>query len=303
MQSINWDDLRYCLAVAREGSVTAAARKLEVNHTTVSRRISALEQELNVTLFDRSTTGWLITPVGETILGSAGHMAEEVNSIRRLVQADRQELSGKLRVTSVDICIQRLLLPPLRAFARQYPDIDIELIASTEVIDLSVHDADIAFRTTNQPPANVVGKHIADFAYAVYATPELYGQYREDPRKVSAITWNWMASASTTPAWLAKCFPEMPMRYRVNSLTIAFDLARQGMGFTQLPCAIGDIAPELRRVPVDYREPPVGFWVLSHIDLRTTARIRIFRDFMLEAIAPYVPLIEGERENAWQASR
>ena len=71
MQSINWDDLRYCLAVAKEGSVTAAARKLAVNHTTVSRRISALEQELNVTLFDRSTTGWLITPVGETILGSA----------------------------------------------------------------------------------------------------------------------------------------------------------------------------------------------------------------------------------------
>ena len=216
MQNINWDDLRYCLAVAREGSVTAAARKLEVNHTTVSRRISALEQELNVTLFDRSTAGWLITPVGETILGSAGHMADEVSSIRRLVQADRQELSGKLRVTAVDICIQRLLLPPLKAFARQYPDIEVELIASTEMLDLSVHDADIAFRTTNQPPPNVVGKHIADFAYTVYATPELYAQYLENPRGVSAITWSWAAAANARPAWLANCFPEMAMRYRVN---------------------------------------------------------------------------------------
>jgi len=302
MQNINWDDLRFCLAVAREGSVTAAARKLDVNHTTVSRRITALEQELNVTLFDRSTSGWLITPVGETILASAEHMADEVNSIRRVVQADRQELSGKLRVTAVDICIQRLLLPPLEAFARQYPDIEVELIASTEMLDLSVHDADIAFRSTNQPPPNVVGKHIADFAYAVYADAELYARYLEDPRGVSAITWSWSAAASAAPAWLAKGFPDMPVRYRVNSLSVVLDMARQGMGFAQLPCALGDMVPELRRVPAAHEEPRLGFWVLSHIDLRTTARIRIFRDFMVEAIAPFVPLIEGERENAWQAS-
>ena len=300
MQNINWDDLRFCLAVAREGSVTAAARKLDVNHTTVSRRITALEQELNVTLFDRSTSGWLVTPVGETILGSAEHMADEVNSIRRVVQADRQELSGKLRVTSVDICIQRLLLPPLKAFARQYPDIEVELIASTEMLDLSVHDADIAFRSTNEPPPNVVGKHIADFAYAVYAGEELYARYLEDPRGVSAITLSWSAAAGAAPAWLARDFPGMPVRYRVNSLSVVLDMARQGMGFAQLPCALGDMAPELRRVPGTHEEPRLGFWVLSHIDLRTTARIRIFRDFMLEAIAPFVPLIEGERENAWQ---
>ena len=300
MQSINWDDLRYCLAVAKEGSVTAAARKLEVNHTTVSRRITALEHELKVNLFDRSTTGWLVTPVGETILGSAEHMAEEVNSIRRLVHADRQELRGKLRVTAVDTCIERLLLKPLKDFARRYPDIEIELIASTEVMDLSVHDADIAFRTTSQPPPNVVGKHIADFAQAIYATPELRAQYAAAPQSVSAIVWNWMAAAGAAPEWLATGFPGMPMRYRVNSLNIAFELAKQGMGFAQLPCALGDMAPELRRVPTDYRAAAPGFWVLSHIDLRTTARIRIFRDFMLEAIEPFVPLIRGERENAWQ---
>jgi DNA-binding transcriptional LysR family regulator len=300
MHTMNWDDLRYCLAVAKEGSVTAAARKLAVNHTTVSRRITALEQELEAKLFDRSTSGWLVTPVGETILGSAEHMAEEVNSIRRLVHADRQELSGKLRVTAVDTCIERLLLKPLKDFARRYPDIEIELIASTEVIDLSVHDADIAFRTTNQPPPDVVGKHIADFAHAVYATHELYAQYLAEPRSVSAIVWNWMAAAAPAPAWITDNFPDMPMRYRVNSLNIACQLARQGMGFAQLPCALGDMAPELRRVPIDHRAAGVGFWVLSHIDLRTTARIRIFRDFMLAAIEPFVPLIRGERENAWQ---
>jgi len=303
MQNLNWDDLRYCLAVAREGSVTAAARRLDVNHTTVSRRITALEQELNANLFDRSTTGWLVTPVGEAILGSAEHMAEEVNSIRRLVDADRQELSGKLRVTAVDTCIERLLLTPLKDFARRYPDIEIELIASTEVLDLSVHDADIAFRTTDQPPPNVVGKQIANFAQAVYGTPELLAQHAAAPQSVSAIVWNSMATAGTAPPWLGNGFPGMPMRYRVNSLNIAFELAKQGMGFAQLPCALGDMARELRRVPGAPRETGPGFWLLSHIDLRTTARIRIFRDFMLAAIEPHVPLMRGERENAWRDAR
>jgi DNA-binding transcriptional LysR family regulator len=302
MQSVNWDDLRYCLAVAREGSVTAAARKLEVNHTTVSRRITALEQELNASLFDRSTTGWLITPVGETILGSAEQMAEEVASIQRLVHADRQELSGKLRVTAVDICIQRLLLPPLKAFAAEYPDINIELIASNDALDLSVHDADIAFRTTNQPPPNVVGKRIAEFAYSVYATPELLLQHQENPASVGAISWNMLGGLHTAPDWVQRSFPHMQQRYRVNSLNVAFDLARQGMGFALLPCALGDMAAELIRVEADHQHPRLGLWVLSHIDLRTTARIRIFRDFMLEAITPWVPLIEGEREHAWRSA-
>jgi DNA-binding transcriptional LysR family regulator len=296
MQSMSWDDLRYCLAVASEGSLTAAARKLEVNHTTVSRRITALERELNAPLFDRSTTGWLLTPVGETIVKSAEQMAEEVHSIRRLVQADRQELSGKLRITAVDICIQRLLLPGIKAFSALYPDISIELIASEYSLDLAVHEADIAFRTTNEPPPNVVGKKIAEFANAIYSTPELYLQYRRHPESVGAISWQ--GDGHTLPEWLPQGFGGMAVRYRANSLNVVYDMTRNGMGFSMLPCALGDLEPALQRIPCQISKPRMGLWVLSHIDLRTTARIRIFRDFMIDWILPYVPLIEGEREQA-----
>ena len=99
---------------------------------------------------------------------------------------------------------------------------------------------------------------------------------------------------------MEKCFPDMAVRYRANSLNVVYDLVKQGLGIALLPCGLGDTAHELRRIAVDYEEPGMGFWVLSHIDLRTTARIRIFRDFMLEAISPYVPLIEGKMESAWQ---
>ena len=301
MHNISWDDLRYCLAVVQEGSVTAAARKLDVNHTTVSRRISALERNLNAPLFDRSTAGWLLTPVGETILKFAEQMAEEVHSIQRMAKADRQDLSGKLRVTAVDVCIQRLLLPGIKAFSKLYPDIDIELIASESSLDLSIHEADIAFRTTNEPPQNVVGKKIAEFANAIYGTPQLYRQYQEQPGSVGAISWQ--GDGHSLPGWLSQAFSGMPVRYRANSLNVVYDLTRNGMGFSMLPCALGDMEPALQRLPCQVTSPRAGFWVLSHIDLRTTARIRIFRDFMIDSILPYVPLIEGEREFAYRNAK
>jgi DNA-binding transcriptional LysR family regulator len=298
MQNLNWDDLRYCLAVVREGSVTAAARKLAVNHTTVSRRISALEEDLGATLFDRSTAGWLLTPFGESILEAIRQMDEEVLSIRRHATADRKELSGRIRVTAVDAAFQGLLLPGLRAFTRDHPEITIDLISSDLPFNLAVHEADIAFRATNEPPPNVLGTRIGHFATSIYGTPQLIEQHATEPGSVGALTWT--GDGQTRPDWLQRHYPGMPVRCTYNSLSIAYDLARAGIGFAMLPCGMGDRAPELRRVRPDLLERGLDFWVLSHIDLRTTARLRIFRDFMLDFIAPHVPLMEGQRENAWR---
>jgi DNA-binding transcriptional LysR family regulator len=298
MQSIDWQDLRYLMEIVRGGTLTAAAKKLGVNQTTVSRRISALETALNAPLFDRSNNGWFITPVGESVMRSVEAIAGEVANIGRLVQVDRQELSGRLKITAPDICVQGLLMPGLNEFTRLYPEIDIDLVATEALLDLSLHDADVAFRCTNKPPLNVLGTHIADFTYAVYATPSLYQQYLDDPASVGGIGWS--SEGRTAPEWMLADFPHMQVRYRANSLNVAFNLARQGLGFCQLPCGLGDASAKLRRVPGKYQATTTGFWLLSHIDLRTTARIRIFRDFMLEAMQPYVPLIEGQCERYFE---
>ena len=298
MQSINWQDLRYLMEIVRGGTLSAAARKLGVNQTTVSRRITALEEALNAPLFDRSSNGWFITPVGESVMRSVETIADEVHNIGRLVQVDRQELNGKLRITAPDICIQGLLMAGLNSFTELYPEIDIDLIATEALLDLSVHDADVAFRATNTPPPNVLGTHIADFAYAVYATPSLYQQFLLNPASVGGISWS--RESRTAPEWMRSDFPDMQVRYRANSLSVAFNLARQGLGFALLPCGLGDASAKLRRIPARYQHPVIGFWLLSHIDLRTTARIRIFRDFMLEAIQHYVPLIEGRCERYFE---
>ena len=143
-----------------------------------------------------------------------------------------------------------------------------------------------------------IGKRIAEFAYAVYGTRELCELYQREPEAVTAVTW--MGDGQSVPEWMQKCFPAMQVRYRANTLNIAYELARQGLGFTQLPCGLGDMAPELQRIPVEYQAPRTGFWLLSHIDLRTTARFRIFRDFMVQQINPKVDLIEGRMERAWE---
>ncbi len=298
MQNINWQDLSYLMEIVRGGTLTAAAKKLGVNQTTVSRRITALEEALNAPLFDRSSSGWFITPVGESVMRSVEVIADEVANIGRLVQVDRQELSGKLRITAPDICIQGLLMPGLNTFTQLYPEIDIDLVATEALLDLSVHDADVAFRATNTPPPNVLGTHIADFAYAVYATPPLYRQYLDNPDSVGGISWS--SESRNAPDWMRADFPDMQVRYRGNSLNVAFNLARQGLGIALLPCGLGDASAKLCRIATQYQHPVIGFWLLSHIDLRTTARIRIFRDFMLEAIQPFIPLIEGRHERYFE---
>lgn len=292
MQEIDWNDLRYCLSVVEEGSVTAAARALNVNQTTVSRRISSLESHLGKKLFDRSTSGWILTPVGESILPAARRMQDETDTIKRSVLADSKELRGTLRITAVDVCIQRILLPALQAFSEQYPDIHIEFLASEVTFDIAVHEADMAFRVTDDPPPNVVGTKLAEFAYGVYGHRDLIEKLHTDPASVAAISW--MGDGESRPPWLQKSFPDMKIRYRSNSLNVIYDMIRNGHGIGVLPCGLGDIEPQLQRIECAYDEPAKGFWLLSHIDLRTTARIRIFRDYIVEAIQPHLPLLEGK---------
>ncbi|MFK7731129.1 MAG: LysR family transcriptional regulator [Pseudomonadales bacterium] len=299
MQNLDWNDLRYCLAIVDEGSVTAAAKKLGVNHTTVSRRITALETQLGAPLFDRSNSGWLITPLGESILPEASQMRESAQAISRMVTADRKELSGLIRVTTIDTFMQGAIGPGLMEFTQQYPDIDIELILGDEVLDLASHDADIAFRGTDSPPPNVVGTRLGHFATGVYCTPAVYEQYQNDPGSVSAISWR--GDGKTLPDWMPQYFPGMHLRYRVSSLNVLYDLTRHGYGIAQLPCGLGDASHRLIRVPDTQIGKGPGLWVLSHIDLRTTARIRIFRDFMIEAIEKRMPLLEGKREGYWKS--
>ena len=293
MHGLDWDHVRHFLEVVRSGSVSQAALRLGVNQTTVSRRVSALEALLGKQLFERSAGGWVVTPLGERLVAPAEQMAEEVNAIARQVVADSQELSGQLRITLAEICTRQLAMPAIKAFAQEYPNVDIEIVATTKELDLAARDADVALRSTDEPPPNLVGKRIAQLAYAIYGTEEYLNCVQADPNDEDLPCITWIGDGRTRPPWIEKSFPKSRRIYRTSSLEVMFQMAQEGLGIAQMPCALCDPDPGLRRLPARFVEAGWGLWVLSHVDLRTTARVRIFRDYLVAALEKQIARIEG----------
>ncbi len=294
MQGMNWNDIRYFIEVVRAGSVTQASRRLGVNQTTVSRRITTLEDHLNKKLFDRLANGWLITPVGERLLSAAENMAEEAQTIERHVLADSQDLTGKLRITVADVCTQYLVMPAIKIFTEKYPDVDLEIIATRDILDLAAREADIALRATDEPPPNLIGNRITQLAYAIYGTRETLEAIQKAPDNHNVPCITWIGDGHTQPPWIEKNFPKARRVYRTSELGLMLQMMGQGLGIAQIPCVFGEPDPMLFRIPAKYVEPGWGLWVLSHVDLRTTARVRIFRDILVEVLEYQKSLIEGE---------
>jgi len=296
MHTIDWDDIRHFIEVVQSGSATQAATRLGVNHSTVYRRISSLESRLGKSLFERSNNKWVITPLGERIIAYAKSMAEEANNIERQVMADSVELSGPLRITAADHCIEKLIAPVMSKFIKCYPDINLEVIASADELNLAAREADIALRGTNEPPQNIVGKRVAQIAYNIYGTKELLNRVRSNPFADDIPCITWIGDGQSRPQWIDRDFPNSRYIYRASSMSAMLSMARENMGVAQLACVLGDSDPLLHRIPSSYVEPGTSLWVLSHVDLRTTARVRIFRDFIVDELLLQKDLIEGRHK-------
>lgn len=293
MHTLDWDDIRYFLEVVRSGSATQAAIRLGINHTTVYRRISTLEDRLGKSLFERSNNGWVITPVGERIVAYAESMAEDAHNIERQILADSHELSGLLRVTAADHCAERLVMPAIRKFIQRYPEINLEVVATADELDLAAREADVALRGTDNPPPNLVGKRITQIGFDIYGTQALKEQATDNPNAEDLPCITWVGDGHTRPPWIEKSFPNTQRIYRTTSTLIMQSMAREGIGIARLACVLGNPDRKLHCVPARHVEPGPGLWVLSHVDLRTTARVRIFRDFLVEELEEQKGLIAG----------
>ncbi len=295
MHTLNWNDVRHFLEVVQSGSATRAAARLGINHTTVYRRISALEKQLGKNLFERLNNGWVLTPVGESIVAYAESMAENVNNIERQIFADSHELSGLLRVTAPDHCFEHLVMPAIGQFIQRYPEIKLELVATADELDLASREADVALRGTNHPPPNLVGKRIAQIGFEAYGTQAIKDRVINNPDAEDIPCITWVGDGHTRPAWIEQNFRNTQRIYRTTSFPAMQAMAREGIGIAWLACLLGDPDPELHRIPVRQVEPGPALWVLSHVDLRTTARVRIFRDFLVKELERKKALIEGQK--------
>jgi DNA-binding transcriptional LysR family regulator len=282
VRRVDWDAIRVVLAVARTGSFSRAARALAVDQTTVSRRIASVERTLQVRLFHRRPTGYVATPEAADVLAHAFRMEEEALALERRLLGRDTRLAGRLRVTVSDAVATYLLLPHLEAFRARYPEIALELIISNDALDLGTRAADVAVRVTLRPPETLIGRKVATVDYAVYATAAYLARH-PDPSaaEVDAVTW---IGADDAPPWVRRNFPHARVALRVDSPLSLAAAARAGLGLTLLPCFIGAREPTLVRVATAFREPSWGLWVLSHPDLRATARVRVLRDFVVKIL-------------------
>lgn len=295
--SIEWDDLRYVLAVAEHGSLAAAARALGVNHTTVLRRIGVFEQRQGLRVFDRLPGGYVLTGGGEQLVGAARQVAETVAGLERRLAGQDLRLEGVLRVTTTDTLMVSILAPHLAAFRTAHPGIVLDVAISNAMFNLTKRDADVAIRPASDPPETLVGRRVSVLAFALYATPG-YLAAHSDMRDLAAQSWIAPDEALADIAvarWMAT-LPKERIALRADSLVAMREAAASGMGVAALPCYLGDSDDRLiraRRAPV--QEIQTALWLLTHADLRHTARVRAFTDFMAKALGQDRALLEGRR--------
>ena len=287
MSTMNWDDLRFFLALAREGTVSSAGRALKVKHTTVARRIAVLEAKLGSRLFDRLPGGYAMTQVAENLYQHALAMEEVAQAADREVFGMDAQLSGILKLAASYDVFTRLITPRLGEFTEQYPGINIELQSSTSLVDLASRQADIALRLSSRPPDYLIGRKILPLGHGVYASAR-YLKKKRDVEKL--ILWE---HERDTPEWVNDHYQGARVVVRVSEIMTMMEVVRNHMGLARIPCYVADTEPSLRRIDVSLTPSTWGVWVLSHVDLRSTARVRVCREFLINIIEQQRNLIEG----------
>ena len=297
MHSCDWDDLRYALAVADAGSLAGAARKLGVDHTTVLRRMASLEAQLGARLFERAATGYAPTAAGEALVAAARQVGETVTDLERRIAGQDLRLNGTLRVATTDTLMQSLLPSVLTRFATQHSDLHLEISTATTMVNLTKREADVAVRAARKLPENLVGRRVAEVAFALYASNH-YLRSVPARRPLDKHIWVGLddSLAGTSIAhWMRTTLSQPLVRARADTLTAACKMAEAGLGVVALPCYLGDLSRGLRRINKPLDAMNTELWVLTHEDLRATARVGAWTDWLVQELASQRDLIEGRR--------
>jgi DNA-binding transcriptional LysR family regulator len=292
---LSWDEFRLIKSVAEARSLVGAAEILGVNHSTVFRRLAAVESAVGARLFERSRSGYEPTTAGEEMIALATTMAESVQEFERRVAGRDVKLTGELTVT-VPGAVGLHLMPAIVAqFRAQHPGVVVALILSNQMLDLSRRDADVAIRLTNDPPETLVGRRICTGRWAIYRRGDSAAALAADVMESTAfIGFDGAMGPSSARRWIEANIEPGRIVVRANSTHCMLELARQGVGAALLPCFLGDRMSDLIRIGYLLPELDAGLWMLTHSDLRRAARVRAFMEFAGAELAKHRRAIEGE---------
>ncbi len=282
---------------ARTGSFAKASSELGLSHSSISRRMTQLENDLETTLLHRTATGVSLTDAGVTINAEARGMAAAALSIHN-VSEDAGTLKGRIRFETIDATAIGML-PHIKAFTERHPEVEIDLRLNQHMVDLDRGEADVVLRATNTPSENYVGYQVAHHAFGIFGTAELINRYpagtplNDLPWALWSDGWSsdWMAELGLSPRRVT----------RVNTANGVLQAMRAGVGIGHMACksaAQEDKFLCLRKLVPNHR---LQLWLLMHESMRRNKRVRTFTRFLRERLVADRPYFEGERGNVTRA--
>ncbi len=284
---MEWDDLKYFLAVARTGNLVAAARQLRSSASTVARRIAGLEGAIDARLFDRRQSGYTLTETGEAIRLKAEEVEERVLALQREALGRDAQITGKVRVTASDDIATYVIAPHLPRFCRAYPQIALDIVAQMEQANLARREADIAIRGQRPAEGDFLTRQIGHWAFGLYAAKSYARAQRlrsglADLSGVDIITWTEEYAHLRGGPWFAKHARGAHVAVASNSRRVHHEACKAGMGVAILPCAVADKERDLVCLLSPDRVLSLQLWLVVHRDLARTARVRAVMDFLID---------------------
>jgi DNA-binding transcriptional LysR family regulator len=277
---MDWDDIRYFLALARTGSLSSAARVLGVTHVTVSRRITRLESQRKVKLFDRRQKGYRLSTAGERLLAEGEAVENSCLDFERKIRGQSDVLAGPLTVSIPETTLLDLSAP-IAAFMLAYPDIELTVLATSEQLNLNQLQADVLIRMTDHPPELLVGRCLGQIPLYVYGTKDYVAKLNGDIDHANWVVWQAVFGKSDGDKYFRSLVPNPRITLRTNCNSQLLSVVRKGGLLGLMTEATASEYPELAAVS---KTPIVstGLWLLTHGDLRDSARVRCFMQFIVE---------------------
>jgi molybdate transport repressor ModE-like protein len=299
----DWNDLRYLLAIAREGSTLAAAKSLGVSQPTVQRRLAALEERIGRHLVEHHPTGYRLTELGKVLLPHAIDVERAVEAFQRQVTSAGEELTGVLRVTCPEGMASRLLAPVIEAFRQKYPELRVDLIMTDRRLDLAKGEAEVALRMHEPGEEALIARRIANSSWAVFASQSYVRRHGrpkrpEDLNQHAIVEFAGELAANHAARWLRSVAPNATIAVRGNSMLGVIAAVRSGAGLAPLPMLLGASEEGLEAVLTSIPEIDSKLYLVMHADLQNTPRVRAFCDFVAAEFARLRPLLRGGVQSA-----
>lgn len=286
---LDWNDLRFFLAVAREGSTLAASKSLRVSQATVSRRITVFEEAVGAELFARGPAGYTLSQRGSAIVPLAEAVEAAVGAVTDTIAAQTRRLSGEVRLTTVESAANSWVIPALKRLHASHPEIAVEIITTDSNLDLARGEADLAIRFGDRPTQDaLIARHLTDLQECFYVSRELVVEHGRPSDYADLARYPLVGNSPSRVGfgneWIAANVPGARIVQRVNTLSGIISSVRAGLGAALLPCLIGDQLNDLVRLTVPIPELSTACWLVTTDAARRQPHIRAVIDAVVAEI-------------------